>query len=141
MSVFQPSELHTGLAAFTSPLHHLCLFFHAISEACPSEVAPGSGGVWSPLPTWASDRTLGIMAASHCHSECSQNQMGWWCRTHSSVDHLLSTSPCEVDKPLTFSGSLAAQCQVDACGFLVPRKAVKGCASPVLRLTPSGPGE
>ena len=39
------------------------------------------------------------------------------------------------------SPSQAAQCQVDVCGFLVPRKAVKGCACPGPRLTPSGPGE
>lgn len=39
------------------------------------------------------------------------------------------------------SPSQAAQCQVDVCGFLVPRKAVKGWACPGPRLTPSGPGE
>lgn len=138
MSVFQASELLTGLAAFTSPLHHLCLFFHAISRACPSEVAPGSGGVWPPLQRGEVREPLGSWRPLIATQSAARTR---WAGSADPTHQWTTYFSHHPVKWTSHSPSQAAQCQVDVCGFLVPRKAVKGCACPGPRLTPSGPGE
>lgn len=111
MSVFQASELLTGLAAFTAPLHHLCLSSvlsagHVLQEP-PLQRGEVREGRW--------DRGRPLIY----HSECSRTR---WAGSADPTHQWTTYFSHHPVKWTSHSPSQAAQCQVDVCGFLVPQE-------------------